>query len=142
MRMTKKLERLLTRYRKANRARLTAYARRSRALAGVCVPDGQDSSGWQKWKRVFKVPVTDELKAKLDSDIEVARLHKLKMSAELRAYCKKKKYHIQWDSSNQVRTVLTHTEWNMRRYPAKGAGDRLLKVLHALRLSTQPRYFY
>lgn len=142
MPITKKLEKLLLKYKKANQARITAYARRSRAFKGTYVPDGFDGNGWQQWRRVHKTPVTDELKAELDANIETARLYKLKVSAELRTYCKKKKYHIQWGTSNQIKKVLTHTEWSLRRRPQKNTGDTLLRVLHNLKLSTQPRYFY
>lgn len=144
MQMTKKLEKLLAKYKKANRARLTAYARRSRTLTGVPFVQLTDANGIviRPWKRVFRVPITEELKAKLNADIETARLYKLEVSAELRAYCKKKGYHIQWDSSNQVRKVLTHMEWKLRKYPQKLAALELLKAMGNLNLIKKLNYYF
>ena len=138
---TKKLARLLLKYQKANRVRLTAYARKSRILGGVTVlVVGAD--GLKDWKRVYRVAITPELTAKLDADINTARLYKLECSAELRAYCKKKKYHLKWGNSNQITQVLTHLEWRLRKSAVSSSGNKLLAVMHALKLSTQPRYFY
>jgi hypothetical protein len=143
MQMTKKLEKLLAKYKKANRARLTAYARRSRTLRGTYVEFVDDADPRvTEWKRVFKVPVTEELKAKLDADVEVARLRKLEVSAELRAYCKKKGYHIKWDSSNQIRCVLTHMEWTLRKYPVSATANTLLAVMGQLKLIKTMRHFF
>src|SRR4051812_45274314 len=82
--MTKKLQKLLAKHRKANRARLTAYARRSRVLGGVCIQ--VEEFGKTSWKRVFRVPITDELKKELDANIERTRLAKLEVSKEIQEY--------------------------------------------------------
>lgn len=131
--MTKKLEELLLKYKKANRLRLNAHTKRSRLTCG-------------RWDdkikaQVFTVKLTKKLLAEMNADIEKARLNKLVVSAELRAYCKKKKYHIQWGLSNQVMGVLTHTAWLLRKYPNTTTADKFLSILHKLKLSTQLQYF-
>lgn len=139
--ITKKLSKLLLKHKKANRARLTAYAKRSRLLGGVTIQQ-EDEHGNLSWKRVFRVEITDALEAELDANIEKARLYRLEVSAEVRAYCKKKKFHIKWNSDNHIIGVYSHTSWMLRKYPIKPFGDTLLAILHKLKLSTQPRYFW
>ena len=140
---TKKLEKLLLKYKKANQARHRAYCRRSRLIRGVGMwmlrPDRQD--GLKDWTYVHKIPVTPELKAELDAAVEKARLYKLEVSKELRAYCKKKKYHIRWGTSCQITGVLSDLGYKLRKHPNYQRGNALLAVLRALKLSTQPRYF-
>jgi len=143
MPMTKKLEKLLLKYKKANQARLRAYNRRSRLLKGVNVKTGAlDCNGWPQWKRVFKVPITDALKVELDANIETARLYKLEVSKELRAYCKKKKYHIKWGDSNQIDGIQDYLSWKLRTHKYAHNGDALLGVLYALNLSKSQYFFF
>jgi len=131
---TKKLEKLLLKYKKANRARLTAYAKRSRLLHGV----------WdnEQKKLVFKVPITPELKAELNANIEVARLYKLEVSKELRAYCKKKKYHIKWDSNNGIKRVQEHLAWKLRTCRCSHDPNFFLKILYKLNLTTSQHFCF
>ena len=138
--VTKKLMKLLLKHRKANRARLTAYAKRSRILGGICI-QVEDDKGQTQWKRVHRVLITDALKVELDANIETTRLHRLEVSAEIRAYCKKKKLHLEWNSDNHIIGVFTHTSWNLRKWPIKKTGDRFLSVLQQLKLSTRQRFF-
>lgn len=134
MKPTKKLEKLLAKYKKANRARLCAYNRRSRMLTGV----------WdvKQGRRVVPETITDALKTQLNANIEVARLYKLEVSKELRAYTKKKKLHLQWGDNNQITGIFTHFEWEVRRHPIQTSGNRFLHVLQMLKLSTRARDFY
>jgi len=100
---TKKLDKLLIKYHKANRKRRNAYAKRSREYCKTyAVPYGIRSS------------FTPQLKAELDANIEKARLRKLEVSKELRDYCKKNKWHIRWGSNNQVLQVISHLTWQAR----------------------------
>jgi hypothetical protein len=98
--ITKKLEKLLLKYKKANQARLNAYNRRIQR------------THWQwnlkEQKRIYPQNVTVDLIKELDANIKKARLYKLEVSKELRAYCKKKKYHIKWGPSNQIMEVHSH----------------------------------
>ncbi len=129
-----KLQRLLDKYKEANRARIAAYKRRSATLGGRW----DNKAG----KRVFPVPITEELKKKLDADIEVARLRKLEVSAELRAYCKKKKLAIKWGDSNQVDGVYNEVSHKLRKSPYNHSSNSFLTMLFNLKLSTQLRYFW
>lgn len=130
--MTKKLEKLLLKYKKANRARINAYCRRSRMLSGV----------WdhKQNKRVYKSVITDALKKELDVNIEIARIYKLKVSKELQAYCKKKKLHIEWGDSNQVKGIYSHTSWLLRKFPQSRHANTLLFVIWKLKLSTSESF--
>lgn len=132
--MTKELVALLKKYKKANRARCNAYAARSRTLGGV----------WDNklHRRVFKQEITEDLKKQLDANIETARLYKLEVSAEVRAYCKKRKLHIEWGDSNQIDGILTHMEWQLKTYRHKHCGDTLLKTMYLLKLSQARRYCF
>jgi hypothetical protein len=137
--MTKKLQKLLAKHRKANRARLTAYARRSRVLGGVCIQ--VEEFGKTSWKRVFRVPITDELKKELDANIEKARLAKLEVSKEIQEYCKKKKYHISWNSDNHIIAVRNHTGWMLRKHPISLSAQFLLKTMYRLKLTTKQEFY-
>ena len=130
--MTKKLEKLLQKYKLANRARINAYAKRSRVLGGV----------WSNKlkKRVFSVPVTDQLKKELDADIEVARLYKLEVSKEIRDYCKQRKLHIKWGDCNQITGIYNDTSYKLRSWKGREAGNTLLAVLFDLKLSSKERW--
>lgn len=141
--MTKKLQKLLLKHKKANRARLSAYARRSRILGGVCIQQ-EDEQGNLTWKRVHKVLVTEELKAQLDADIEKARLHRLAVSAELRAYCKKKKLHLEWNSDNHIIAIRNHAGWMLhKKHKVAMSFQYLLKAMNRLQLTkVQPHYPY
>lgn len=133
MNKTKKLERLLEKYKKANNKRLNAYNRRGRLISGVWDKEQQ--------KQVWKVELTPEVLAGLDADIEAARVAKLAASAELRAYCKKKRYHIRWGDSNQILRVLSHTEWLLRkRYSVEA--NNFLKTLCWLDLTRSQHFFF
>jgi hypothetical protein len=100
MPITKKLEKLLLKYKKANQVRLNAYKRRSLQLRGRWDLEEQ--------KRIYPQNVTIDLIKELNANIEKARLYKLEVSKELRAYCKKKKYHLKWGPSNQILEVYSH----------------------------------
>lgn len=135
MQPNKTLQKLLDKYYRANRARLNAYARRNRVLRGRLVPDGVDSNGWMKWKRTYSL-MTPGLETELDANVEKARLYKLKVSAELRAYCKKRKYHICWGNSNQVVRVLSPVEWDVRKNHYSVA-VAFTKVIYNLKLTSK-----
>ena len=130
--MTKKLEKLLLKYKKANQVRIRAYSRRSRLLSGV----------WKQGKRVYPVPITPQLKKELNADIETARLYKLEVSKELQTYCKKKKLHIKWGDSNQVEGVHDHMSWKLRKYPQSLAANALMHVIYELKLIRTMNHFH
>jgi hypothetical protein len=132
--MTKKLENLLARYKKVNRVRLTAYARRSRFLHGI----------WDKKlnKRVWRVEVTPERLQEHKARIEVARLRRLEVSKKLLAYCKKKQYHIKWGTSNEVLAVYDHISWQLRSQRCRQSGNTFLYVLNELKLSSSEEHFH
>jgi hypothetical protein len=127
MRMTKKLENLLARYKKVNRVRLTAYAQRSRFLRGV---------------RDKKLEVISEQLQEHNARIEAARLRRLEVSKKLLAYCKKKQYHIKWGTSNEVLAVYDHISWQLRSERCRQSGNTFLYVLNELKLSSSREHFY
>lgn len=110
-----KLVALLKKYRLANRARLTEYARRSRFQCGT-FKDG-DRVGVREWT------------AKHENKLQASVLKKLKASKRLRAYCKSKKLHLCWGQDNQIVEVKTHIQWQMSRKAYTFVFFRSLRLL-------------
>lgn len=116
----KKLKKLLEEYRVANSVRLRAYKKRSKFF--------HDS-------RVTQTEPSSQAIEEVEGSIKVARLFRLEVSKQLRAYCKKKKYHIRWGTSCNINRVITHEEWKL--YYGKGfrLTRTVLRAVSSLKLA-------